>query len=54
MLEGSTGVQWSQILEWKSGLHVLAIHSVKPGHTLENTKNTNFHSAGEGVNSYQT
>ena len=26
----------------------------KPGHILENTKNINFHSAGVGLNSYQT
>ena len=26
----------------------------KPGHILDNTKNTNFHSEGVRVNSYQT
>ena len=45
-----SGVEWSQILEWKSGLLMPTIQT-KPGHVLENTKNRNFHSAGVGVNS---
>ena len=62
-------ILWSGVLEWSVGAEywsgvesnvgvkkwaTLPSIQTKPGHILENTKNINFHSAGVGVNSYQT
>ena len=60
-MEWTVGAEcWSGVLELNIpnfGMEkwaTLPSIQTKPCHSLENTKNINFHSAGVGVNSYQT
>ena len=53
VLESSTGVECESYFGVKTWAALPSIQT-KSGHILENTKNINFHSAGVGVNSYQT